>query len=49
MLIDPPNQFSPRKEWKDFLNLTLRHLPQDDPDVQREVARAQQELARERC
>ena len=45
--IDPPSPFAPRKAWEDFL-AQLSQLPQDDPDVQREIRRAQQELERRR-
>ena len=41
--IDPPSPFAPTRSWEAFL-AELRQLPQDDPDVQRELQRAQQEL-----
>jgi hypothetical protein len=42
--IDPPTPFSPTKSWEDFL-AQMKQLPRDDPDVQREVKRAEQELS----
>jgi hypothetical protein len=46
-LIDPPSPFAPTKSWEDFL-AQMKRLPQDDPDIQREIKRAQQELERRR-
>jgi hypothetical protein len=45
--IDPPSPFAPTKSWEDFL-AGMRRLPQNDPDVQREMKLAEQELARRR-
>jgi len=41
--IDPPSPFAPTKSWEDFREELLR-LPQDDPDVQRELRLAEREL-----
>jgi hypothetical protein len=42
--IDPPSPFSPTRAWEVFLE-QMKQLPQDDPDVHRELARAEKELA----
>jgi hypothetical protein len=37
-LTDPPNRFSPRQSWIDFLKQSEMHPGKDDPDVKHEVA-----------
>ena len=35
-LISPPNQFSPKYKWEEFLKETETHPGKDDPYVKRE-------------
>lgn len=51
MLIDPPSQFAPLAEWREFLTEMERALaaslsPQDRADVQRHAELARSVIAR---
>ena len=43
-LIDPPNEFSSTPEWQDFLQRMKSDWPQDQPQVQEMILRAEGEL-----
>ncbi|MDR1351247.1 MAG: hypothetical protein LBJ59_10855 [Zoogloeaceae bacterium] len=44
-ILDPPERMEPDARWKEWL-ASLRELPQDYPEVAREVADAERWIAR---